>query len=228
MSTGLTRPLICLVTDRSRVTPPGQAALLRLISAAARAGVDLVQIREAGLEAGELLHLTRNAVAAVAGSAVKVVVNDRTDVALAAGAHGVHLRADSISSAQVRAVVPAGFLIGRSVHSEADAMSAAAAGADYLIAGTVFGTVSKPAGAPLLGLDGLGKISRAAGLPVLAIGGVAADKLEDLAAAGAAGIAAIGLFADVSIDGRDDRLDAMLRPLVARLRAPFVGGPISR
>jgi len=227
MSTGLPRPLICLVTDRFRVTPPGHASLLPLVTAAARAGVDLIQIREAGLESGELLRLTRDAVSAVAATAAKVVVNERTDIALAAGAHGVHLRADSASPAQVRAVVPEGFLIGRSVHGEAEAMSPALAGADYFIAGTVFRTASKPADTPLLGLDGLGRISRAAGRPVLAIGGVAADNVGDLAAAGASGIAAIGLFADAFIDGRDDRLDAALRPLVARLRAPF-GPPIGR
>ena len=228
MTAGLTGPLICLVSGGLRVNPPGQASQLRLIAAAARAGVDLIQIREPGLDARQLLQFAAAAVSAVAGSRARIVVNERTDVALAAAAHGVHLRADSLTPAQVRRIVPRGFVIGRSVHSEAEARNADSWGADYLIAGTVFPTGSKPAGWTLLGLDGLTAIAAAAGIPVLAIGGVATDKVEDVAAAGAAGIAAIGLFADVAASCSDDQVEATLGQLVARLRTPFLSRPTAR
>ena len=89
------------------------------------------------------------------------------------------------------------------------------------MAGTVYPTVSKPEAAPLLGLAGLAEVVRAVDVPVLAIGGVVADKVWDIAASGAAGVAAIGLFADVPTDANDVHFDRALRELVARLRAPF-------
>lgn len=123
----------------------------------------------------------------------RVVVNDRLDVAVAAGAHGVHLRGDSIAPERARSMVPAGFLIGRSVHGAGEAVLAAR-GADYCVAGTVFPTPSKPGLRQPLGLEGLEAIVRAVPLPVLAIGGVSMERIEAVAATGAAGMAAIGLF----------------------------------
>jgi len=118
-------------------------------------------------------------------------VNDRIDVALACGADGVHLRADSVSVAAARTLAP--FLVGRSVHTVAEAI--AASGADYLIAGTVFPSVSKPSAA-VLGVQGLKAIVDATTVPVLAIGGMTAERVPDVLRTGAAGIAAVGLFID--------------------------------
>src|SRR5207253_9045900 len=110
----------------------------------------------------------------VRGTAARFVVNDRLDVASACGAHGVHLRGDSISVGAARRLVPQAFLIGRSVHSVGEAHDAQ--GADYLVAGTVFRSQSKPESDPLLGIDGLTAVVRAAAAaPVLAIGGVTAE-----------------------------------------------------
>jgi thiamine-phosphate pyrophosphorylase len=145
------------------------------------------------------------------------VVNDRLDVALACGAAGVHLRGDSIDVAQARAIVPKGFWIGRSVHTAAEA--AAGDDADYLIAGTVWPTASKAPGAPLLGAAGLAEIVRTTRVPVLAIGGLSLDNLAQVARAGAAGLAAIGLFLG-PVDGTGCR--AMpLANLVETIRARF-------
>ena len=221
MTTGLPRPLICLVTDRHRVRPAGIASVVRLAGRAAAAGVDIIQVRESILDDRQLAGLVRALVEAIGDTPARVVVNDRTDIALAARAHGVHLRADSIDAARVRELVPAGFLIGRSVHARSEAVAAARSGVDYIVAGTVYPTASKPEDSPLLGLDGLRDLVRAVEIPVLAIGGVGADKAEDIAACGAAGVAAIGLFADVPTDGNDADIDTALRELVARLRAPF-------
>ena len=160
---------------------------------ASGAGVDLIQIRERDLDAAELARLVDDVLAVTRGTPTRVVVNDRLDVALACGAHGVHLRGDSIPVGAARRLAPAGFLIGCSVHGIDDARRAA--GADYLIAGTVFTTASKPAGQPPLGADGLRSIVSASDAPVLAI--------DLIAAAGAMGFAAIGLFiAPRSADGR--------------------------
>jgi thiamine-phosphate diphosphorylase len=133
-------------------------------------------------------------VAAVRGTHTRILVNDRLDVAWAARAHGVHLRADSFSGARARAAAPAPFLVGRSVHSVAEAVAATRdGGLDYLIFGTVFDTVSKP-GRPAAGLPALEAVARATPLPVLAIGGITRERVGDVVAAGGTGVAAIRMF----------------------------------
>ena len=149
-------------------------------------------MRERDLEARDLVDLTVAIVKLARGTATRVVVNDRVDVALVSGADGVHLRGDSLAPVDVRRMTPPGFLIGRSVHRLDEA--AALTGVDYLIAGTVWPTSSKPEAHPILGLDGFSAIAHAFRIPVLAIGGVTIDRIHDIAAAGGAGIAAIGLF----------------------------------
>ena len=188
----------CLVTDRRRLAGAGASfdharrLLLAQLENAVRCGVDFIQVRERDLEAGQLAGLVEAALAVARGTTSRIVVNDRLDVALGCGADGVHLRADSILPADARRIVPAGFLIGRSVHTPGEA--SAAEGCDYLIAGTVFPSRSKAAGAAVLGIEGLRAIVRVSPAPVLAIGGVTADRFDDVAAAGAAGVAGIGLF----------------------------------
>jgi thiamine-phosphate pyrophosphorylase len=190
----------CLVTDRRRLCPDADsfaAARRCLVGQARRAvevGVELIHIRERDLEGASLAALVSDLVALTRGSTTRVVVNDRIDVALVSGADGVHLRGDSISVAAARRLLPPPFLIGRSVHTVREA--SAASGADYLIAGSVFSSASKPGAAELLGVDGLRAIVRATAVPVLAIGGITPDRIAEVVAAGAAGIAAIGLFID--------------------------------
>ena len=96
--------MICLVTDRRRLSIAADDIdrLVDLVAAAARAGIDLIQIRERDLDARQLAALVRRCVDAVEGTGTKVLVNDRADVAIAAGAHGVHLRGDSIAAPAVR------------------------------------------------------------------------------------------------------------------------------
>jgi len=157
----------------------------------------MIQVRERGVDGGPLALLVAELVRLTRGTATRVVVNDRLDVALACGADGVHLRGDSIPSESARSIAPLGFLIGRSVHDEREAKTAAET-VDYLIAGTVFPTSSKPGLTEWLGLEGLARICRAVAVPVLAIGGITAERVPSIAAAGAAGIAGIGLFADAN------------------------------
>jgi thiamine-phosphate pyrophosphorylase len=192
------RPVLCLITDRRRPSSPDIVAQAR---AAADAGIDLFQIREPDLPDGVLFDLTRRVIDATAGSALRVLVNDRLDVALAAGAHGVHLRGTSFPASRARTLASssssASFLIGRSVHSVDEAVAAEAAGGlDYLILGTIFPTISKPAEHRLAGVDTLRAATQACRLPVLAIGGVTLDNADQIVSAGAAGLAAIWLFAN--------------------------------
>jgi thiamine-phosphate pyrophosphorylase len=182
--------VICLVTDRARFDVPST------VRAAARDGVDLVQVRERDLDDRALLALVRRVIAEVAGTPARVLVNDRLDVALAAGAHGVHLRGDSIAASRVRAMAPRGFLVGRSVHALDEAIAIDREGAvDYVIFGTVFASAGKPAGHPVAGVEALARVCAAVRTPVLAIGGIDAARAVEARRAGAQGVAAIGLFA---------------------------------
>ena len=140
-------------------------------------------------------------------------------MALAADADGVHLKSDSIPTALVRRHVPAGFLVGRSVHAVEEARVAAADGADYVIFGTVFPSGSKPRGIAPPGSTRWRPSSRAVQIPVLAIGGISFNTAAAAAAAGAAGVAAIGLFFDAA--GARDDLRGRLAQTVACFRLAF-------
>jgi thiamine-phosphate pyrophosphorylase len=195
--------------------------LLRQIEYAVDAAIDAVQIRERDLPARDLASLVVEAITITRGTGTRLIVNDRLDVALACGADGVHLRADSVAPAEARAVAPAGFIIGRSVHSASE-VARLGAGADYLIAGTIWATPSKPLW-PHIGVNGLGGIVRVARIPVLAIGGVDAVRVRELKAAGAAGAAAIGIFMRTGGAGAgEDNCRAIpLSELALALRAGF-------
>ena len=188
--------MICLVTDRRRLSTGADAAerLVDLVTAAVRAGFDLIQIREKDLDARALSALVVRCVSAAEGSSTKVLVNDRTDVAVAAGAHGVHLRGDSIAAGAARAVMGGTAVVGRSIHSAREAAEAVnGGGLDYLLFGTLYPSGSKPPGHPLATVDELSRACRA-GVPVLAIGGLTVERAPYVARAGAIGIAGIGLF----------------------------------
>jgi thiamine-phosphate diphosphorylase len=170
------------------------------VAAAARAGIDLVQVRERDLDGGTLVRLVARCLDALRHTRTRVLVNDRVDVAMAAGAHGVHLRGDSVPAPRVRAVAPRGFLIGRSIHSREEAARVSAEGGlDYLMFGTVFPTTSKPDVAPA-GVQALADVASASPLPVLAIGGITCETIRGLERSGAAGIAAIGMFTDTPLE----------------------------
>jgi thiamine-phosphate pyrophosphorylase len=192
------RPCLCLVTDRRRLIPGARTrrdellALERWLDEAIDAGIDLIQIRERDLDASILRAVAGNVANRARGTPTLVVVNDRADVAVAAGAAGVHLRADGPPVERIRALGPTGWIVGRSVHTVDEVRRHASA--DYLIFGTVFPSASKGGGAPAQGIAALTAAVQAAAPPVLAIGGVTIDRAVECAAAGAAGIAAIGLF----------------------------------
>jgi len=195
------RPIVCYVTDRKAL--PGEkslSALFEKIRAAAAAGVDWVQIREKDLAARELLALVRDAVAL---ASIRVIVNDRLDVALAVGAAGVHLGHASVPAREVvrwcrAGNAPADFLVGVSCHSLEGAQEAESAGASYTYFGPIYETPSKiPFGKPH-GVEELAQVAKAVRIPVIAIGGVNESNAAECIRAGAAGIAAIRMIQDAS------------------------------
>ncbi len=206
---------ICLITDRRRMGADDRTTfeqLILLITSAASAGVDLVQIRERDLEAKALVQLAAQSVEAVRGSRTRIVVNDRLDVAIAAGADGTHLRGDSFSGADARRIAPASHVIGRSVHSASEAAAVEGAGGlDYVMLGTVFPTASKPPDHKSLGAAELAAAASGVSLPVLAVGGISLERLPDVARTGAAGFAAIGFFLDAWRSGRGSDLARRVR-----------------
>ncbi len=197
---------ICYITDRHQL--PSQALPSR-IAEAIRAGVDLIQVREKDLPTRDLLSLVQAATDAARAGGTRIVVNDRLDVALAAGAQGVHLGTQSLPAATVRAIVPGDFLVGVSCHSLEEARAAEECGADYLVLGPVFETPSKLAYGPPLGLAKLREVTALARVPVLALGGITLERVKPCLEHGAAGIAGIRLFQDC----------ASLEELVSTLRA---------
>ena len=195
--TALPRPCVYLVTDRRRLAPGARTsrdeltALERFLDAAIDAAVDVIQVRERDLGARELAELVARVHARARATGTRVLVNDRADVAMAAGADGVHLPGDGLPAGRTRRLGP-DWIIGRSVHPGDDLSDLA--DVDYLLFGTVFPTTSKPATWRLAGLDAFGAVASSAGTPVIAIGGVTPARASAVAAAGGAGVAGIALF----------------------------------
>jgi thiamine-phosphate pyrophosphorylase len=154
----------------------------------------MVQIREKDLGGRALLSVTREAVwLAKRTGGAKIFVNDRLDVALAGGADGVHLPGDGLPVEVVRRVSPGHFLVGKSTHSLDEARRARTEGADFIVFGPVFPTTSKP-GVAGVGVRALAEIVRETDVPVYALGGITPERVKEVAAAGAAGVAGISVF----------------------------------
>ncbi len=206
------RCLLYYITDRSQFRGDESArrrTLLAKVAEAARAGVDYIQLREKDLSARELESLARDVVVAVRENSpsTRVLVNFRTDVALAAGADGVHLRADDVAPREVRQVLEASarrplttdhFLVAASCHSNVDVIRAEAEAVDFAVFAPVFGKHSAPGMHPT-GLAALREACRGK-IPILALGGVTMENAASCLHAGAAGIAAIRLFQENKIE----------------------------
>ena len=171
--------------------------ILRLVRAAVEAEVPLFQIREKSLSGRVLFELVARAAEITRGSKTRLLVNDRSDIARAAGADGVHLTTQSLPVEVVRKTCGAEFLIGVSTHSLEEARVAEAGGADFVVFGPVFETESKRSYGEPQGLDKLAAVTHALGeFPVVAIGGITLENVGVCFEAGARGVAAIRLLHD--------------------------------
>lgn len=193
-------PRLLAISDRRRLPEGGLEGWLRALAAARIEGA---QLREKEGDDREVFELACSARGAFPRPGL-LLVNGRLDIALAAGADGVHLPADGVPIAALRRRFGAGVLIGRSTHDPEEVAAAAREGADYVTFGPVYPTPSKAAYGPPPGLGGLRRAA-GCGLPVLALGGVTLERLAEVAAAGAAGAGGIGMFLDA------DRLSDLAR-----------------
>ena len=200
MPRALARPITYLITggETNSATGPDSEEfrrLLALVRAAVEARVTLVQLREKGLSGRALFELAFAAAQLARGSETRVLVNDRADVARAAGCGGVHLTTRSLEASVVRRAFGEEFLIGVSAHTLEDARAAREGGADFAVFGPVFDTPSKRAYGLPVGLDVLREAARALSpFPLVALGGVGEGEVERVLRAGAAGVAGIRLF----------------------------------
>jgi thiamine-phosphate pyrophosphorylase len=211
-------PPLCLITDRKRFPDPERGARFApaewsVLEAAIDAGIGALQLREKDLDGGVLLERARRLAERCDRSGVKLLVNDRVDVAIAAGAAGVHLPADGLPVAAARSLLddaakrglirrePGGALVGRSLHAEAEV--AAAEGASFVVFGPVYDTPSKRPYGPPQGIERLRSVCRTAPVPVIAVGGITPERVGEIIAAGAAGVAVIGCVLDAADPARE-------------------------
>jgi thiamine-phosphate pyrophosphorylase len=201
--------LLCYITDRTQFAgdeTTRRERLLNKISEAARSGVDYIQLREKDLSGRELESLAQAALARVlsADSPTKLLINSRTDIAIAVGAHGIHLRSQDLSPKDVREIYrecgmdtparekPGVPVIGVSCHTVAEVAHAALSGATFAVLGPIFEKSYAP-DTPALGLKELRKACHYK-IPVFPLGGVTMQNAQSCLKAGAAGIAGIRLF----------------------------------
>ena len=189
------RPLFYYITDSSKLT---RASFLACIRRVLKWGVDFIQIREKHMSDRDLFELTRRMVELAGQTSCTILVNGRPDIALAAGAHGVHLPSNALPIPEIRPWLPKNFIIGVSTHSRTETGKAFEDRADYVLLGHLFPTPSKSGFGSPLGLDYLRKVCSSFSAPVIGLGGIKAGQIGSVLDAGAAGVAGIRLFQNIS------------------------------
>jgi thiamine-phosphate pyrophosphorylase len=181
-----------VITDDTLVPGRGHVEIAR---AALEGGARLVQLRDKRRDAGELLPVARETAALCRAAGALFIVNDRIDLAAAAGADGVHLGQTDLPAAEARRLLGPGTVIGVSVENEEQARAAEAGGADYLGVGAIYGSGSKSDAGPAVGVEHLRRLRAASLLPIVAIGGITRERIPEVVAAGADAVAVIGAVA---------------------------------
>lgn len=196
-------PILYPITDRRLA---GGRPLVEIVRLLGEGGAELVQIREKALPDRELVDAVREC-ASVPG--VRILVNDRPDVALVAGAAGVHLGDRDLPAPEARDLMGPGALIGVSTHSVEEAVAACDLPVDYVALGPIFATSNAAVQREPLGPDAIGRASRRMKLPLVAIGGITLERAPELIEAGAASLAVVS---DVmAAPGIPERVRAYLR-----------------
>lgn len=193
----LPEPPITYLITTGTATPENfqknKKEILDVVTAAAENGISMVQLREKALPARLLFELAVDAVGIARSSTTRILINDRADIALAAGADGVHLASNSLAPDVVRRTFP-GLLVGVSTHTIEETLAAAVAGSDFACFGPVFDTPGK---GPVLGPERLAVVCRdVRPFPVIALGGIDQGNYQEVLSAGASGFAAIRFLND--------------------------------
>lgn len=194
---------LVVITDRALAAPRSVADV---IEDALAGGAPAVQLRDKSATAAELLDQARALLGSVRSSGALLFINDRLDVALAAGADGVHLGPDDIPVAAARRIAPPGFLIGYSTDEPDIARQAERDGASYIGCGAVFGTTTKDVSGERIGLERLDRVARAVGIPVIGIGGITPGNAASIAHTAAAGMAVVSAVMSAEDPAREVRL----------------------
>lgn len=191
-------PTLYVVLDR---TAARGRDLEEILEAAATAGCRMIQLREKEWPSGRLWPLAQRLRARARAAGLTFIVNDRVDLALALDADGVHLGQEDLPPGPVRALLRAGMVLGISTHSVEQARAAQAAGADYVAVGSMFPTATK-ADFELVGPDLIRKLRPQIRVPLVGIGGITADNVHEVIAAGADGVAVISAVCAAADPGR--------------------------
>lgn len=182
------RPFVYPVVDVGVLgpRPVGEA-----VAALARGGARILQLRAKDASAALFVGLAREAIAAAFGTGTLVLINDRPDIARIASAHGVHVGQDDLAPRDVRALLPAGALVGLSTHGPEEIEASGAEPVDYVAIGPVFPTASKSDTRPVVGLEMVRLARRLTRRPLVAIGGITRHNARLVVDAGADGVAVI-------------------------------------
>ncbi len=182
--------------------------LAEVIEAAVHGGVTLVQLREKTMLDAAMIELAKDIIKRLQPYDIPLIINDRVEVALAAGAAGVHLGLDDIETARARALLGPDKILGVSAGTPAEAALVDPALADYAGVGSLYPTATKPDAGPPIGIEGLVALSRDIPVPVVAIGGIGVAQAEAVMASGVAGIAVVSAICgavDPEVAARDLR-----------------------
>jgi thiamine-phosphate pyrophosphorylase len=180
---------LMVITDRELARPRN---VIDIVDEVLQAGAPAIQLRDKSATAADLLALARSILPLARAHGALLIVNDRLDVALAAGADGVHLGPDDLPVSAARRIAPPGFVIGYSTDDPERARAAERDGASYIGCGAVFGTSTKAeAAAEQIGPGGLDRVARAVSIPVIGIGGIGPANAASLKRTAAAGVAVV-------------------------------------
>jgi thiamine-phosphate pyrophosphorylase len=189
-----------LITDRKLFH--AQCSLYLALETALQAGVKYIQLREKRLPTRMILDMAYWVIELAREYGAKLLINERVDIALAAGADGVHLGQKSLPAYAVRKITGDNFLIGVSTHSPREALQAEKDGADFVTLGPIYHTPSKLRYGDPIGVDVIRQVKSQVSVPVLAIGGIKTDSVQEVMSAGADGVAVIsGILAAENIRG---------------------------
>jgi thiamine-phosphate pyrophosphorylase len=210
MSSGPIDFRLYLITDRKLFSD--HTAFLKGVEQALKAGVRAIQLREKDISVRELLRLAYLLKELTAKYNAKLFINDRTDIALAVGAEGVHVGGAGLPASAVRKAGGAGILIGVSTHGYDEAVKAEADGADFITFGPVFETPSKMHYGKPLGVDQLGEVGRKLSIPIFALGGIKKENAQQVLKSGSYGIALIsGILAATDIKANTEEFMRLLK-----------------